>query len=529
MYYSDSKEHLVAPPSDEWKPVYWTEMKSSATLGDDIIDFVESTYRAPRGKFQGELLKLADWQKWLLRHIFELDSFGNFRYSEVYIQIPRKQGKTLLGSAIGNYFATRGVDGDEIYYVATNFKQANILFKAAKDNIIRTELEDILDVKAYEVKNRFKNITMQPLTAKPSSAQGLAPYISVCDELHVWDSKTGTSQAGVELLNALITGESDREESMVIEITTAGSNIDGLAHGRYQLGKKIARGEIKDDSFGCFIWEAEDQDDIFSMETLKKANPGISAGYISLEKMKKKLALASQTSTADFERLTLNKWLKKSEDIQFILGYYWDKVQDSSIKSLHERVKNGERPKVTLGFDGSLTEDSTGIVAIDVETKAMEVLYKWEKDYSDDNWAVDLEEVDYAFRQCFKDFEVVKAYCDPSRHHAMVQLWQKSFSSHVVRDIPPTAVRMNPMAQQFRNDLYAGKLKHNGDERFRQHVTNAVESISGLPKKETRNSTNKIDFLVCAILANGALVEHEKLSSFSQKSEDLYKALARKN
>jgi hypothetical protein len=69
------------------------------------------------------------------------------------------------------------------------------------------------------------------------------------------------------------------------------------------------------------------------------------------------------------------------------------------------------------------------------------------------------------------------------------------------------------MGDEFRSDIYLRQLKHDGNKRFSEHINNAVLSVNGLPRKEKPNSPYKIDFLICAILANGArreLIDKEK-------------------
>lgn len=546
MYYTDDLSLDAMPPAPEWRPVWWTPMKSKATLGDDLIEFIETYHTPPRGdggekaersietfysedddeQVEVENIKLAEWQKWLLRHIFELDTWGRFRYREVYIQIPRKHGKSMLMSGVGNYFLTKGKRGDRIYFAAKDSDQARIMYEEAKRNIDDSvDLSSVLETFKYISRNQLKDIEMKPLASSTKGAHGLAPYISLCDEIHTWDSATGTSRQGIEMLQSLLTGSGDRKEKMVLEITTAGSNLDGIAYSRYQKGKMLAQDALQDDRFGFFCWEAEEHDDIFDDATLRKANPGIVGGWISIEELRRERDSAAQLSTADFERYNLNKWLRRGDKSEFLTPFHWGEIRIDDHMPLFEQAEfnaaNGQdRPEVVLGFDGSLTEDSTGIVAIDLIDNVMEVLYKWEKDPTDPNWFVDQSEVDAAMRKCFELFDVKKVYLDPSRHWDLVKVWQNEFGPMIVRDIPPSAVRMAPLSDTFRNDVTSKNIFHSGDQRFTEHVMNAILNIRGLPAKETRNSHRKIDFLVCAILANAARHEYLEEVEFQRWNQE---------
>lgn len=71
-------------PDPAWAPAFWTQMKSTRTLGDDIIQFIE-TYVPPkniRASVKKRGWKLEEWQKFKLRNQFELNDDGFLRYRE---------------------------------------------------------------------------------------------------------------------------------------------------------------------------------------------------------------------------------------------------------------------------------------------------------------------------------------------------------------------------------------------------------------------------------------------------------------
>lgn len=499
MYYTDDVSHLILPPEKDWMPVFWTPMLSEKSLGYDIIKFAETYMEPPRGGIPGEKVKLTDYQKWLLIHMFELDENGYFRYTEIYLQLARKHGKSFIGSIIAAYFGAKGKNGDEIYIAAKDSKQAEVVFKEIANNIQGSpELSQVFRVNKDVIQNEYFNVNIRKLSSNAQSTFGLAPYISICDELWCWDSETGRSTKGQDMITSLTTGSGDRKEHICIEITTAGSNLEGLAYARYDKGKQIATGGLEDKRFGFFCWEAEEHDPIDDPKTWRKANPNIGAGLMSEEKFAEDYHSAAQIDTTDFERFRLNKWIRRGDSEGYINAFHWDNAGDPTFGSISEGAE------ITVGFDGSLTDDSTGFVGLDIATGMMEVLYKWEQDRTNKSWFVDVEEVKAAMVDIQKRFDVKMVYADPSRHQEVIKTWIRDYGRTTIRDIPPSPARMFPMCEEFREDLYKGELKHNADKRFREHVLNAVTSIRGLPKKDKPDSPLKIDFLICAVLANGA-------------------------
>jgi phage terminase large subunit-like protein len=87
-------------PKPDWSPKYFTPALSALSDGDDLIAFAENYCTVTKGFQAGEPLTFTDWQAWLLRRIYERTDDGRLRYRRVYVELPRKNGKSLLGSTI---------------------------------------------------------------------------------------------------------------------------------------------------------------------------------------------------------------------------------------------------------------------------------------------------------------------------------------------------------------------------------------------------------------------------------------------
>jgi phage terminase large subunit-like protein len=90
----------------KWLPTKFTKPLNEhfATSGDVVIGLAEAFMVMPEKGY--EKLRLTEWQKWLIRSVLERyplnhpdpEKQGRLRYKQVVISMPRKQGKTLLGS-----------------------------------------------------------------------------------------------------------------------------------------------------------------------------------------------------------------------------------------------------------------------------------------------------------------------------------------------------------------------------------------------------------------------------------------------
>ena len=95
--------------------------------GQRVIKFF-SLLRHSKGEWAGSVFKLSPWQEFLIYAVFGWrTSEGTRRFRTVYLEVPRKNGKTTLAAGIGLYLL-RGDNepGAEIYAAATKYDQAKL-------------------------------------------------------------------------------------------------------------------------------------------------------------------------------------------------------------------------------------------------------------------------------------------------------------------------------------------------------------------------------------------------------------------
>ena len=106
--------------------------KRGKEKADRAVRFVKSL-RHGKGKWYGINFNLMPWQEKIIRDIFgTLNQDGTRQYRTVYIEIPRKNGKTELGAAIALYLLFGDAEkGGEIYSAAGDTDQASLVYSAA--------------------------------------------------------------------------------------------------------------------------------------------------------------------------------------------------------------------------------------------------------------------------------------------------------------------------------------------------------------------------------------------------------------
>ena len=420
---------------------------------------------------------------------------GTLRYRRAVIGLPRKNGKSLLGTALALEHLIYGPQGAQVYSAASDRAQARIVFGEARTQVLdNPALSRVIKPYRDALEVPSTGSIYRALSADAMRAHGLAPSLVVADELHAWPSSPSNSK-GDELWEALTQGSADRPESLVVGITTAGGNTDTLVGRLYEHGKAVAEsnGEL-DPQFGFWWWEAGQEADPTDPEVWKVANPNLAEGLLDLGDFEASIAAAGSAGFAGFQRYRLNQWVRLAGE-DFISPHFWTEAKRE------KTIPRGA--KITAGFDGSVSGDATGIVLCDVATGTLAVHAVWEPDPNDPEWIVDRSEVNAAMEKLFDQYDVQMLWADPSFYEPDVLEWSKRWRRRVER-IPPTNHRIAPMAQQFIADLVAQEIGHDGDKRLERHVLNAVATEAGSFRKEKKSSPRKIDLLACAVLANGA-------------------------
>ncbi len=229
--------------------------------GQFVCDFVE---RLPTTD-TGQLFRLYDWQRSAIMEFYGTLSDGGVsesgtegewlrRYRYLYLEIPKKNGKSELAAALALYHLF--ADGEmnaEVYLCAVDRNNASIVYRAAvfmatsapwtAKMIARGELNIVESRKIIEYRRRVKTgnggykwITLgilQVLSADTAGKHGPKPSCVIFDELHaqpnrrLWDLMTGAA------------GASRRQPAWIV-LTTAGDDPDRSSIGWEVHEKAVA-------------------------------------------------------------------------------------------------------------------------------------------------------------------------------------------------------------------------------------------------------------------------------------------------
>lgn len=464
-------------PRREWQPAFYTERKYKDTDGDELIEFAENHFRVLKGFRAGETLEFTAWQKWLLKGLYERNDDGRLRYRRALIGLPRKQGKSLMGSAIAVYSMIAGEPGAEVYAVAGDRQQARIIFNEAKQQIQNSPmLMEIAKVYRDAIEIPTFGSVFRVLSSEFKSQAGLNPSTVLFDEL--WN------QQNSELYDQMTLGSGARQEPLVVSITTAGYDLDSLAGRLYNYGKQCAAGEVDDESFGFWWWEAVADCNIHDRNQWKRANPNIAEQLLDIDDMD---TATKQTTESAFRRWRLNQWVRTQES-WLPVGAWEQCVGDTQINP---------NETVWVGIDMALKHDSIAVVIAQPQNGRIAVTSKiWHpKDEG-----VDVSEIELYLREIHNKYEVREFAYDPAYFQRSAEVLADDGLNMV--EFPQTSQRMIPACGQAYELIVQGKVLHGGSPTFTDQVLSAAQRMTDNGWRLSKGkSKRKIDACIAMVMA----------------------------
>lgn len=298
-----------------------------AVFDPDRVDRVIKSFsllRHTQGQWAGQPLRPDPWQvAYILAPVFGWVAFdedaGDYVriIRELYVDVPRKNGKSTLCGGIAIYLTCGdGEPGAQVVAAATTERQAGFVFQPVKQLAERAPALK-KHVKAYKKKivHPKSHSYFEVIAAVADAQHGANLHGTVIDELHIHKDP--------ELVETLETGTGSRRQPLVVIITTADSGKQGTIYARKRHRiEQLARGVLTDPSVYGVVWAAEKTDDPHVEETWKKANPGygISPTRSYLAKASRE-AKQSPADLAKFQRLHLG--LRTKQETKFITLESW--------------------------------------------------------------------------------------------------------------------------------------------------------------------------------------------------------------
>lgn len=327
---------------------------------DRPVRFIERLIRQSVGPFEGEPLRLLDWQKSALWRCFGWvhKDTGFRRHRELFIEVPKKQGKGEMAAALVNYMLLGdGEAAPKIALAACDRKQAIQTFEAAARMVSRSEyLSREIKVNNYyrTLRSPINDGVAETNSSDSDSPDGGNLSCVVIDELHRWVG------ARRKAWNVYLGSGAARSQPLKIILSTAGDDRTSIMYELHQRALKIESGASIDLGFLGIVYGPRDGEeyDPHSEETWFRFNPSL-GHTVSLEGFRAdyESAKSSPESWQYWLRTRLGVWTQ--EAAKFLSTDAW--------AACPPRRSPDQIPPdapVYAGLDLSSTRDITALVKV---------------------------------------------------------------------------------------------------------------------------------------------------------------------
>lgn len=458
----------------------------NAKAVNKAIKFIEEFCHHSKGR--SDLLKLELWQKAAVAAIFGIvDDNGVRIYREVFIVIARKNGKSLLASAIIAYMAYLEPEyGQEIYCLAPKLDQAALVYDGFYKMVLaEPELEELAQKRRSDIYIADNNTFIKPIAFNARKSDGFNPQLVICDELAAWQGDGGLKQ--YEVMKSALGA---RRQPLILGITTAGYVNDGIYDELFKRATGVLKGGSKERRLLPLLYTIDDVDKWNDLTELRKANPNMNVS-VSEEFFKDEIAVA-ETSLS-----------KRSE----FLCKYCNIKQNASTAFLDYIVVDGAAADVTLeDFRGSYCvggldlSQTTDLTAASVVIEKSSILYAFTQFFmpasrletlqatdgvpydlfvkkgivtlSGDNY-VDYNDVYNWFMQIIRDYELYILQIGYDRYSAKYLIEQLEGAGLHCDDVYQ-GENLTPVIREFEGIIKDGNFKIANNNLLKSHFLNVA-------------------------------------------------------
>lgn len=228
-------------------------------------------FKHVKGHWENPYIILEPWQCFGFMNMYGFISrkTGSRRFRTSHWELARGNGKSANASQVGLYhLSLESPVGNEVYSAATKKDQAKIVLDSAR--LMAKGNKGFLKktgtrVLAHSINHDSSGSIFKALSSDSDGLDGLQPACAVIDELHAHKTRL--------VYDAIDSAMSKRRDSLLFVITTAGFDTSGIGHSQSVYAKKVATGEVEDDSFFAFVFTLDEGDDIYDPANWPKANP----------------------------------------------------------------------------------------------------------------------------------------------------------------------------------------------------------------------------------------------------------------
>lgn len=271
------------------------------------IRFIENFCHHCEGR--SDLIKLELWQKAIVASIFGIvDKDGVRQFREIVVVVARKNGKSLLASAIANYHLyLDGEYGAKVFCVAPKLDQADIIYNDIWQTVsTEPELERLIKRRKSDYFIESTNSSVKKIAFNHKKSDGFNPSLTVCDEIASWHGDAGLKQ--YEVMKSALGA---RLQPIILSISTSGYENEGIYDELMKRSTRFLLGDSKETRLLPFLYTIDDVTLWNDINELNKSNPNLGVS-VSVDYLLEEIAVAEGSLSKKGEFLTKYCNIKQS-------------------------------------------------------------------------------------------------------------------------------------------------------------------------------------------------------------------------
>lgn len=307
---------------------------------------------------RGAFVKLEAWQIFIVGSLFGWKrADGLRRFRRVYIEVAKKNGKTLLAAGLALLLAFfDGEPGAEVYSLATKEDQAKLSWNDGAQFVGKNPSigKHVRKVGKRLVAEGTASFWMPLGRDSDTGDQGINVHAAIIDELHVLDNR--------ETIDNVETATAARSQPVVVKITTAGVKRESVWAEERADAVAVVEGRATDDTMLVLIYTLDEGDDPFDEAVWPKANPNLDVS-VRVDSLREQAEQAKRSpgKLAAFLRFRMN--VPTGVSTRAIDIDQWDRSsQDDAGTVLAPEVPEGGL--VYAGLDLASVQDLSALILV---------------------------------------------------------------------------------------------------------------------------------------------------------------------
>lgn len=343
----------------------------------DAIEWIEEHCFHTEGPLAPGNITLEVWQKAFLSCIYGIvDAEGRRQFREILLVVGRKNGKTKLASAIGDYEFRNSEYGSRVFCIAPKLDQADLVYNDIWQMVTLDpeyqELKERLSEKDQHNKKLYDdgelprhrmsdlaipgtNSTVKKIAFSAKKSDGFNPSLCICDEIASWEGDAGLKQYEV-----MKSGMGARPEGILLSCTTSGYINDSIYDEMLRRATRFLLGDSKETKLLPMLYMIDDIEKWNDIGELRKSNPNLGMS-VSVDYMLEEIAVAEGSLSKKAEFITKYCNLKQTSSLAWLGA---NVIEDATGDAF--RLEDFRGCYCVAGIDLSRTTDLTaGVIVLE--------------------------------------------------------------------------------------------------------------------------------------------------------------------